>query len=144
MLEALGNLSSTKLRVLLSPQTQSFSDSITSIQQQLESDKTCERKLFNRKGTSSTQQQQQQTGGGAKKTKRTEAATHTAMERRPSSSCFSCGHHAIKEQHVLVQNAQFCTQFKLSLDLHKDFAQAQCSSGERARKIKMRNRGNMR
>jgi hypothetical protein len=42
----------------------------------------------------------------------------------------SPGHHAIEKQHVLVQNAQFCTQFKLSLDLHKDFAQAQCSSGK--------------
>ncbi|KAH8947686.1 hypothetical protein BDL97_11G055300 [Sphagnum fallax] len=77
-------------------------------------------------------------------TKTYEVAAHTAMERRPSSSCLSCGHHAIEKQHVLVQNAQFRTQFKLSLDLHKDFAQAQCSSGERVRKIKMRNRGNMR
>jgi hypothetical protein len=78
MLEALGNLSSTKLRVLLSPQTQSFSDSITSIQQQLESDKTCERKLFNRKGTSSTQQQQ--TGGGAKKTKSKVVKPHLFLD----------------------------------------------------------------
>jgi hypothetical protein len=79
MLEALVNLSSTKLQVLLSPQTQSFSDSITSIQQQLESDKTCERKLFNRKGTSSTQQQQQ-TGGGAKKTKRKVVKPHLFLD----------------------------------------------------------------
>jgi hypothetical protein len=80
MLEALVNLSSTKLRVLLSPQTQSFSDPITSIQQQLESDETCERKLFNRKGTSSTQQQQQQTGGGAKKTKRKVVKPHLFLD----------------------------------------------------------------
>jgi hypothetical protein len=79
MLEALVNLSSTKLRVLLSPQTQSFLDSITSIQQQLESDKTCERKLFNRKGTSSTQQQQQ-TGGGAKKTERKVVKPHFFLD----------------------------------------------------------------
>jgi hypothetical protein len=79
MLEALVNLSSTKLRVLLSPQTQSFSDSITSIQQQLESNKTCERKLFNRKRTSSTQQQQQ-TGGGAKKTKRKVVKPHLFLD----------------------------------------------------------------
>jgi hypothetical protein len=61
------------------PQTQSFSDSITSIQQQLESDKTCERKLFNRKETSSTQQQQQ-TGGGAKKTKRIVVKPHLFLD----------------------------------------------------------------
>ncbi|CAK9196735.1 unnamed protein product [Sphagnum troendelagicum] len=92
-------------------------------------------------------------------TKTYEAAAHTAMERRPSSSCFSFGHHAIEKSMFWYRMLSFvlslnsvltCTRILhklnavlISLQSHRYFFD-DIFQGARVRKIKMRNRGNMR